>query len=140
MTHLANLVQARFPTLVLVGVAAGFGMLLAELLLTGHTEGVQRIAVLTSVLGIGLGLMALWVSGSLRGLVIAAFALLALAGVYGALEHREGADEREAQTQVRFVREREEGEATPPPLAPLSLSGLALLGALATLAKRGEPA
>lgn len=140
MNQITMLVQTRFPTLVLLGVAAGFGMLLAELLLTGHTEGTQRISVLTSVLGIGLGLMALWVSGWLRGLVIAGFALLALVGVYGALEHREGGEGREAQTQVRFISEREEGKATPPPLAPLSLSGLALLGGLATLAKREEAA
>lgn len=139
MNQITTLVQTRFPSLVLLGVAAGFVMLLAELLLTGHTEGTQRIAVLMSVLGIGLGLMALWVSGWLRGLVIAGFALLALAGVYGALEHQEGGEGREAQTQ-RFIRERGEGEATPPPLAPLSLSGLALLGGLATLAKRGEAA
>ena len=58
-------------------------------------------------------------------------ALVALAGAAGALVHlREGAEER-----AEYAYEYDEEEEAPPPLAPLGLSGTALLGALATLAR-----
>lgn len=160
--ELATFVQRQFPRLVLVGLALGFAVLLAELLITNHTDGIQLIAPVSSAVGIALSLAALMLRR--RGVLLAVlFGLLTVTGLVGVFEHNEerfggeasrpnttsvrqvsarfaaqGNDEDEANEAPSF-RERGEGERTPP-LAPLSLSGLALLGALATLARReGAP-
>jgi hypothetical protein len=74
--------------------------------------------------------------GQSRYLAVVLFVLLSGAGVYGFIEHmenREG-DEIEAATPALEVHE-EENESDPPPLAPLAVTGLALLGAAAVMAR-----
>lgn len=140
----------RFPELVNLFTLLGFLTLLAELLLTGHTEGVQVVAPLAAGVGAaasGLGLLAPalrpWGVGLL--LLVGASGLLGLANHLG--ETLEGAQILTLQTVDEEGTEyptypqgenglAEEGEETPPPLAPLSLSGLGLLGALALYVKR----
>jgi len=118
----------------------GFFLTLAELFLMGHVEGVQVVAPIAATLGalaVGLGLLL----PQSRPLAVALLLLVGGAGLVGLLEHLE-ASLGEAQGTPRVVLVDEEGEAwpgwegkeqegTPPPLAPLSLSGLGLLGALA---------
>ena len=146
--------QANLTSLLLVFVALGFLFLLAELLWTNHTEGIQWVAVGASILGALLGLVGLFVGGRLRDVAVLLFLLLALTGLVGVVEHNEArleAEGFETSTRVQWssgttlVRytwdedeedEGEEGEA--PPLAPLSLSGLSALGAVALLAKDPE--
>ncbi len=146
--------QTNLTSLLLVFVALGFLFLLAELLLTNHTEGIQQVAVGASILGALLGLAGLFVGGRLRHAAVILFLLLALTGLVGVVEHNEARLEAEGfetstrvpwssgTTLVRYTwdedeeEEGEEGEA--PPLAPLSLSGLSVLGAVALLARDPE--
>ncbi len=148
-------IQARLQTnltsFLLVFVSLGFLFLLAELLLTDHTEGIQLVAVGASTLGALLGFVGLFVRGRLRYVAVLLFLVLALTGVVGVIEHNEArleAGESETSTRVQWssgttlVRytwdedeEEEDEESEAPPLAPLSLSGLSALGAMALLAR-----
>lgn len=150
MAEIRAWLRARFADLVALTVALGFFLTLAELLLMGHTEGIQALAPVTAGLGallVGLGLL----SPGLRPPLALALLLLGGAGFLGVAEHLEKTLGGEALGPGALVLVDEEGtyvggteeggkgngenEATPPPLAPLSLSGLALLGALALFVK-----
>ncbi len=162
-TSFLTQIQARLRTnlasLLLVFVSAGFLFLLAELLLAGHTEGIQLVAVAASVLGALSGFVGLFARGRLRYVLVVLFLLLSLTGIIGVIEHNEGRFEgKEAAAAPVLVQadsgytltayhadrgedEGEEGEREgeeAPPLAPLSLSGLSALGAVALLAKGDE--
>lgn len=139
--------RKRFPELVAFFSALGFLTLLAELLLTGHTEGIQALAPL----GAGMGALATLAGLGLkagRPWAIGLLLLLGGLGLVGLLQHTEEALEAQGPAEVRLVGEEGEaypaylglseeeeeevdGENLPPPLAPLALSGLGLLGALA---------
>lgn len=169
MTELRTFLRRHLISLLLLSVAGGFLMLVAELILVNHTNGIQLVAVVASIAGVILALAGLVTRGTLRTIVAVLFVLLAVSGLVGTAEHLEGGEEgaeavvpaqieSAAQpgaasnvsyspdtnvTQYRLNQEGEEerergeregAEGTPPPLAPLSLSGLALLGALATFA------
>lgn len=154
-------VQRRYSALMLLLIAGGFVMLLVELFLTGHTEGIQLVAVVASFVGLVLTLAALAANSHLRNLIALLFVVLSLSGVIGAYEHFEESERKEAVTgspavgtvdtgatftvAYRYDEESEEeedagevGEENPPPLAPLSLVGFGLMGAVATLGKREE--
>ncbi len=130
-------VRHRFPELVALFVAVGFFLTGVELLLMDHTEGIQILAPLTAFAGallVGLGLL-------LRrwGFALALF-LLAPLGLFGFWQHLEEGLEAGVPGTYRWVDEEgeaweEDGKNAPPPLAPLSLSGLALLGALGLYAR-----
>jgi len=147
-------VRVFLPDLILAGVAGGFALLLAEMLLTDHTDDLQAVAVWSSVAGIVLCLIGLVIRSRRAALLVSlALVLLSLTGPVGFYLHATGeAEARETQAPAsdRGPRddgdeegeEGEEGEGGeegkgPPPLSPLSLSGLALMGALA-LAGRDE--
>ncbi|AEV16312.1 hypothetical protein TCCBUS3UF1_12690 [Thermus sp. CCB_US3_UF1] len=152
-----EMLQKRFPDLVVLFVVLGCFATLAELLLMGHTEGIQLLAPVAASLGAmaaGLGLL-LPLS---EPLAVGVLLLVSLAGLVGTAEHwAESLASRPAMVQLvdqegeaypalpqgeGATQEggkgsgQEGGEATPPPLAPLSLSGLGFLGALALLACR----
>jgi hypothetical protein len=147
-----RLIRAFLPDLILAGVAGGFALLLAEMLLTEHTEGLQGVAVWAAVAGIVLSVAGLVIRSRRTALLLGlALVLLSLSGPAGIYLHatRE-AEARESQSLARDGDPRDEGgeegeegeegegdEKGPPPLSPLSLSGLALMGALA-LAGREE--
>ncbi|BBL83373.1 hypothetical protein TthAA37_21860 (plasmid) [Thermus thermophilus] len=128
--------RKRLPDLVALFALAGLSLTGVELLLMGHTEGVQLLAPLAAFLGAFLAGMGL----ALRRWALAfalALVLLAPVGLFGLFQHLEEALEAGAPAVYRWVDEEgegweegREGEETPPPLAPLSLSGLALLAAL----------
>lgn len=157
MSQVQAFVQKQFTNLLLLFVTGGFLMLVAELFLTGHTRGIQLVAVVASVAGVVLGLAGLLTRGKMSNIVAIAFLLLALTGLLGVSEHLEESEgEREGVATAQVVRTnnttntpvnfRQEDEFqpggrrnAPPPLAPLSLAGLSLLGTV-TLVGRKEPA
>lgn len=155
--HSRSLVRSYLPELVLVGAAGGFAGTVAELLLTDHSDGTQVIAVIAAGIGAALCLAGLLVRSRivLRTLAIGLL-LLSISGPVGVFLHAGGeADASEAPLSVENVAaldrdedddddegaggeggegEEDEDEGIPP-LAPLSLSGLGLLGAAGVLAR-----
>ncbi|WP_038056678.1 hypothetical protein [Thermus amyloliquefaciens] len=138
----------RFPDLVALFTAMGFLTLLAELLLTGHTEGIQALAPLAAGMGAGAVLLGLWVRGGWLW-AVGLLLLVGGTGLVGLVQHVEEALEALAPATVQLVDEEgreypaypglgEQGEkeTPPPPLAPLALSGLGLLGAMALYVRR----
>jgi len=120
MASLKRFVQQYFPTILLLMAAGGFAMIAAELLLTSHTDGLQMVGLIASVIGLILGVVALFMSGQkARDIIAILFIVLSISGLLGVLQHA-GARADDAQSAA-------------PPLASLSLSGLALLGAAVLL-------
>lgn len=162
MNQLQTFVSQRFRSILMLFSAGGFLMLLVELLLTHHTDGIQLVAVAATILGLGLSLLALGTKGRARLAVAMLFLLLSASGLIGAYEHYEESEGGEKSAFVQTAKAADEeseatneqqgegaknqengipaengaegGEEVPPPLAPLSLSGLALLGTLTLLA------
>jgi len=120
MASLKRFVQQYFPTILLLMAVGGFAMIAAELLLTSHTDGLQMVGLIASVIGLILGVVALFMSGQkARDIMAILFIVLSISGLLGVLQHA-GARADDAQSAA-------------PPLASLSLSGLALLGAAVLL-------
>ncbi|MFN8440397.1 MAG: hypothetical protein U0175_06510 [Caldilineaceae bacterium] len=181
MESLGNLVRKHVTSLQLLLLAAAFVLTLGELILLGHTKGIQLVAIGSTVAGILLSLWGVAAKGKLGNLVAALFLLLSLTGLIGTFEHMEekgeGGEARALPSlnanqgivvNVAFTAEEEgeggegksgeAGEAAGsegrtgegaergnggekqniPPLAPLSLSGLALFGAVTLLGRRQE--
>lgn len=143
-----EVLEKRFPELVVLFAVFGFLTLLAELLLTGHTEGIQVLAPLAAGLGALSALAGLGVRAG-RPWAIGLLLLVGGMGLVGLVQHVEEALEAGVPAMVQLVDEEgraypayprlgEEGEkeTSPPPLAPLALSGLGLLGALALYVRR----
>lgn len=144
-----SLIRAHLPELVLVGAAGGFAGTFAELLLTDHSEGTQAIPVIAAGIGAALCLIGLLVRSRimLRTLAIGLL-LLSITGPVGVFLHAGGeADASEAPLSAENVPVLDEDEDEDeededddddegvPPLAPLALSGLGLLGAVGVLAR-----
>ena len=176
MTGLQAMVRRNLITILLVLLLGGFVMLLAELLVTNHVDGIQTVANVASLVGAAAILLGFFAKGTFRHLLVLLLLVLSLSGLLGAWEHLESREGGEAQAPAALaVRpdgyqtisngagadveralqeddeegeeareggergEREGGESAPPPLAPLSLSGLALMGAVVLLAKPDAP-
>lgn len=152
--HNQPLIRAHLPELVLLGTAGGFAITLAELLATDHADGTQAIAAIAAGIGLALCLIGLLARSRiiLRTLALGLL-LLSIAGPVGVFLHAGGEVEAsEATVPVETVvalddddddegRERadddddDDDDEGIPPLAPLGLSGLGLLGAAAVLAR-----
>ena len=150
MNKLSAWTKDHFITLILAFTAGGFLFILAELLLERHWDGIQLIAPISAT----IGLMLVFLTFTWRRAVPIAvlFLLLGVTGLFGTFEHFEARTEEhdgppaqasQVVLQTVSVPPAAEGEAGPPDggrrggppwLAPLSLSGLALLGGAATLA------
>jgi hypothetical protein len=144
--------QRNFSVILWFGVAAGFLGMLVELLLMGHAQGSQLISVVACIAGVVLAVLGL--SGRASRNVSALFLVLALSGLYGAAVHRAERVERIAEVEpaaklIESAAGADSGEAKhiaeeaiekfagfPPLLAPLGLSGLSMLGALAVWSRR----
>ena len=147
-------VRLQLPELVLVVTAGGFAITFAELVVTEHTGGTQVIAVIAAGLGLALCLMGLLARSRiiLRPMVLALL-LLSISGPVGVFLHASGEaegseasvpaavdvlagdeDDGEDDGEEDEGEEEEDGDSIPP-LAPLGLSGLALLGAAGILAR-----
>jgi len=146
--------------LVLLANAGAFAVLLAELFILEHTDGFQLVAPVSAATGLVLSLVAIVVRGPARMAVAAAFVILAGSGLIGVTRHfseRDGGlsfalvstaaaqpgsddddDDRSGRRGGDDDDDDDDDDEDPPPLAPLALSGSAMLGALASLA--GVPA
>lgn len=168
MQTVQNFVQKNLFSLLLLVTAGGFAMLLAELLLMGHTHNTQQIALIAAAAGLLLALVGMIAKGKLRYLLVILFLALSASGLYGAVEHIEGREHRaeevhgltitvtggedgekeEAEHSSKATADEEEEElgdelleeftAFPPALSPLALSGFAALGAVILLGKKDE--
>jgi hypothetical protein len=151
MKALQNFVQKNLFTLLLLLIAGGFVMLLVELILMGHTDGTQLVAVIACAAGLILASAGLFAKSKMRHLLAVLFLLLSVSGLYGTLEHTEKRQERVAETTGITVTANgtDEGNALgqelvgefqtfPPALSPLGLSGFSALGAVALLGKKDE--
>ena len=189
MENMASVVRKNVTAIQLLLLASGFTITLVELILMGHTEGIQLVAVGSTVLGIVLALWGLVAGNATRTIVVILFLGLSLSGLVGAFEHLEGGEDEAGEASATFqvvntnrgqivntaFNAEEEGEngegseagevsatggsneageggeggeggeaneggkeGNPPPLAPLSLSGLALFGAVTLLGAKRE--
>ena len=170
MQSIQSFVQRRYWTLMMLFLIGGFAMLLAELVITNHTDGIQLIAVVASLAGLVLAGVGLIASPKLRPIVAVLFLLLSLTGIVGVIEHQDAGGEggeraaRPALTTSasasgaaaavtrnlqggdgdndtppnRDFRGRPGQQSAPPPLAPLSLAGLSLMGTVVLLGRRDK--
>jgi hypothetical protein len=134
MSALEHWIQRHWAALLLWLLAGGFVMVLAELLLAAHTDGVQLVGVVASGVGLLLTLAALAVGRRARYTVAVLLLVLSVTGLLGTLQHFQArAENDDARSE-----QRDESKGVPPPLAPLSLSGLGLMAVIATLGS-GKP-
>ena len=141
---MGTVLSRRFADLVLVGAAVGFLVILAELLLMEHWDGLQRLAPAAAAAGAAACLLAVIVHGRARYALAAFLGVLSLAGFYGFylhMEERGGFSARafdEGSPQGTPGPDGEQRRGGPAPLAPLSVAGTALLGSLASAAGARE--
>ena len=154
---LQTVVQRHVWSLLMLLIAGAFALLLVELIVTEHTDGIQLVGVGASAIGLILAGLSLVAPSSWRRVLAVLFLALSLTGVIGVVEHQEARnkDRREAalvapsgNTTVRIAQGRQEGggrgerfarpdggESAPPPLAPLSLAGASLMAAVLLLGR-----
>ena len=151
MNKLSAWTGRHFVTLIVAFTAGGFVFILAELLLERHWEGIQLVAPVSAGVGFVLALFALTRRGTLPVAVL--FLALSATGLYGTLAHfgertgggplaQAASGTSPAAQLVSDVGAPAEGEfagppgggSAPPWLAPLSVSGSALLGGVGALA------
>ena len=135
--------QERFPEVVGILVVGGFALTLGELVLMGHTEKAQLIGLAMSGVGLLAALLGAVGGRGFRKAMVGLLVIVAGSGLFGVYEHLEEAQkhrEKAAQEQALRGGEAEESEKSekhgPPPVAPLSVTGLAMLGSLGLLARR----
>jgi len=145
--HTQSLIRSHLPELVLVGAGGGFAITFVELLVSDHGEGTQAIGLIAAGIGAALCLIGLLVRSRiiLRTLAIGLL-LLSISGPVGVFLHAGG--EVEASEAPSAIEDGpalngdeddddDDDDEGVPPLAPLGLSGLALLGAAGVLAREG---
>jgi len=166
MSKLQRFLAQQQGTILLLLLSGGFAVVLGELVLYQHWEGAQLIGFSATVVGMLAVLVGIFVKGTLRTVIGLLLVVLSISGLVGAREHLaeggEAMSPRPALVQQStlsgaqeiayrpggLAQEEEDeegeggdgGETVPPPLAPLSLSGLALMGAVILLAKRDDTA
>lgn len=169
MSKLQGFLAQRQDTILLLLLAGGFAVVLGELVLYQHWEGTQLIGFGATVVGMLAVLAGIFVKGTLRTVIGLLLVVLSISGLIGAREHLEAAKGEAMSPRPALVQQStlagaqeiayrpgglaqeeeeegeegeggESGEEVPPPLAPLSLSGLALMGAVILLAKKEEAA
>jgi hypothetical protein len=155
--------QRKWQPILLLLLAGGFAITVVELLLTGHVKGIQLVGVIAPAVALVCVLTGLFAHGTLRAVMAAALLVVSLAGLLGAWEHfeeggRQGSVPALAAQGERYQpvsyqaaavadegnegRERAEGGESggnPPPLAPLAISGLALMAAVVLFVPEQRP-
>ena len=89
MDSIVRFVHDKFYMLIVLLIAGGFAVIVAELIWTNHTDGIQLVGMIAAVAGVVLGLAALFVKGTGRLVVAALFLVLSVSGIIGVVEHRE---------------------------------------------------
>ena len=186
MTSLQATVRRNLLPILLLLLAGGYLVVLIELFLYRHWDGVQLIGFAATAVGLLAVLLGLFAKGGLRIGLAVLLAIVSLSGLIGTYEHFESRSEGgeaarpalaqadaganlaivyrpAADTQAASAQDDDEageggeaaaageagegreggeageaGEETPPPLAPLSLAGLSLMGAAVLLAKQDQ--
>lgn len=87
MKNLQEFSRKHLVTILLVFIAGAFFTTFAELLLTGHTDGIQLVGVAASALGIILAAVGIFAVGKLRITTVVLFLILAFSGVLGTAQH-----------------------------------------------------
>jgi hypothetical protein len=122
--------------IMMLAVAGGFAFILAELLGIQHAQGPKLIGTFAAAIGAVLGLVGLSENPRVRRILSILFIVLALSGIYGFTVHSgargfrgEGAAAVPASEDRTVQRALRSFTLLPPPLAPLALTGLSLMGA-----------
>ncbi|MCB0045564.1 MAG: hypothetical protein KDD92_09055 [Caldilineaceae bacterium] len=147
MKSLKQLVTRNYYPLMYLLIAGSFLGFTAELVLTGHWNGIQLVGLAAGIIGLVLAVVALFAAPRMRQTLAVLFVILSLSGVMGTIQHNEARSGEEASAPVivaataDFSRElpaeqRQEGEEKEavPPLAPLSLAGMSIIAAVTLLA------
>lgn len=138
------------PQIILAANAGAFAVLLAELIILEHWDGIQRVAPVTAAAGIVLCCAAIVIPARMRivpGVLLLALSAAGLVGFTQHMDERDGGfgslfssdDDDDDNSGRGNSRDRDrddaddDDDAEPPPLAPLGLSGTALLSAIAAL-------
>ncbi len=153
MSGLKSLVRRHLFTLLLLLLAGGFAVILGELVLYKHWEGTQLIGFTATIVGLVAVVAGLFAKATLRPILAILLLVLSFGGLLGVREHLESAAEEQGEAQhvpvgnqqISLTQEDEEGEGAkgeaetvPPPLAPLGVSGLALMGFVLLFARRDD--
>ena len=137
MNLIQQFIRNHFIACLLSLIAAGFLMVLGDLTLEHHVNGTQLIGLFSTILGFLMTVHAILAPSAARKLAVA-FLVLALFGLLGAYEHHETTAVKneiaQLQHQLSGATEPVNPVSGPPPLAPLSLSGLAIFAMLLLLA------
>lgn len=161
MVGAQTFVQRRYHALLLGLIGVGFLLMLAELVGYQHFEGLQLIGTIATAVGAVVAFLGIRATGGLRRMLVGLFVFLALVGLLGTWEHNEdrfgGEERRPPAGQVsqggqaaqgsqsgqagqgrQGGRERTGFRMPPPPLAPLSLAGFCMLGAVVLLGRTDD--
>ncbi len=143
-------IATYLPQLILLANAGAFAVLLAELIILEHTDGIQRLAPATAAVGIALCVFAAVLPARLRVAPAAVLLALSVTGLIGFAQHLDeqedglggifqSDDDDDDDNSGRGNRDDDDDDDEPPPLAPLGLSGTALLSAIAAMAAPRRP-
>lgn len=136
--------------------AGAFAVLLAELIILEHADGIQLIAPSIAAAGMVLCLAVVLLRGRLALPIAVLFVVLSFGGVFGFFRHLDEREDGLSLLAVPVAEARDQAhpggplainrdndddrddddDDDPPPLAPLGLTGTAMLSALAAIAIR----
>jgi hypothetical protein len=180
MITLEAWVRKNLSVILLLLLAGGFVVIVWELYLYQHWDGIQLVGFTASLVGLLAILLGLFAKGTFRIVLALLLVVISISGLIGTWEHFEADNEgrnasvpalnqlasteggellvaasnapravRTAQLQEQdeeneagegAARGERGGEESAPPLAPLGISGLALMGAAVLLAKEDPKA
>ena len=161
MSGLQGFFQRQWQAVLLLLVAGGFAVIALELYITAHYDGIQVVGLIAGVVGIVAALWGIFARGTVRMILALVLLVVAFAGVMGVYQHYESRSEAAVPPHLvqgdagyqpvgwlaaPATQEQGEageggeggGESAPPPLAPLGISGLALMGAVILFTPRPE--
>jgi hypothetical protein len=130
----------NFPKVLMVMVALGFAGLAVELIGINHGQGGKLPGLIAAVVGAVLAFVGLSESPALRRILAILFIVLSLSGLYGSFVAHSGSRNFRATMAAganvgedrALRRAMNSFTLMPPPLAPLALTGLSLMGAVFT--------
>lgn len=140
---LQTFIQRRLYVLMMVMIGIGFVTLVIELTGYQHWEGFQLIGLSAIVVGALVSFIAIGANASLRKTLGIVFLVLAFIGLLGTVLHNANkltgqSDEARRPPPTAIEGEPGEFRMPAPALAPLSMSGFCILGALVVLGRKDE--
>ncbi len=147
LDKLQSFIQQRWYTLMMLMIGVGFVTLTVELIGYQHWQAFQLIGLSAIIIGAIISFLAIGANASLRRTLGLVFLVLALIGLIGTIMHngdrltgKANEERRPPPTAVEGQAGRPEGgfRMPPPALAPLSMSGFCILGAIVVLGRRAE--